>query len=50
MELKWKLPNISGTSLGVPIMRSIAFGALYWAPPILGNYQVMTNIMVLDSL
>ena len=29
-----------GTFLGVPIIRTIVFGGLYWGPPILGNYHV----------
>ena len=28
-----------GTILGVPIIRTIVFWALYWGPPILGKYQ-----------
>ena len=27
-------PEIRGTVLGVPIIRTIAFGGLYWGPPL----------------
>ena len=37
---KWGFPKIRGTLLGVPIIRIIVFGGLYWGPLILGNYQV----------
>ena len=36
-------PNIRGTILGVPIIRTIVFGGLYWGPPILGNYPVHSS-------
>ena len=29
-----------GTFLGVPIIRTIVFGGLYWGPPMLGNYLI----------
>ena len=29
-----------GTILGVPIMRVVAFGDLYWGPPISLNYHM----------
>ena len=29
-----------GTILGVPRIRTIVFGGLYWGPPILGNYHI----------
>ena len=32
--------KIRGTLLGVPIIRTIVFGGLYWGPLILGNYQI----------
>ena len=32
--------QISGTLLGVAAIRAIAFWALNWGPPILGNYHV----------
>ena len=28
----WEFPKIRGTVLGVPILRTIVFGALYWVP------------------
>ena len=33
----WRFPKIRGTSLGVPIIRTIVFWGLYWGPLILGN-------------
>ena len=39
----WGFPKIRGTLLGgggVPIIRTIVFGGLYWGPPILGNYHI----------
>ena len=30
----WGFPKIRGTILGVPIIRTIVFGGLYWGPPI----------------
>ena len=36
----WEFPQIRGTSLGVPIIRTIVFWGLHWGPPILGNYHV----------
>ena len=33
-------PEISGTILGVPTLRTIVFWSLYWGSPILGNYHV----------
>ena len=38
--LKWGLPKIRSTFLGVPIIRTIVFWGLYWGPLILGNYQI----------
>ena len=35
----WWFPQIRGTFLGVPIIRTIIFWGLYWGPPILGNYH-----------
>ena len=29
----WGFPKIRGTILGVPIIRTIIFWALYWGPP-----------------
>ena len=37
---RWGFPKIRGTILGVPILRIIVFGGLYWGPLILGNYQI----------
>ena len=36
----WGLPKISGTILGVPIIRTTVFWGLYWGLPILGNYHI----------
>ena len=41
MAQLWEFPRISGTSLGVPIIRPIIFWGLYWGPPILGNYKIL---------
>ena len=35
-----RVSQIRGTFLGVPIIRIIVFGGLYWGPLILGNYHV----------
>ena len=32
-----------GTILGVPIIRIIVFGGLYWGPLILGNYRLRSG-------
>ena len=40
---RWRFPKIMGTILGVPIIRTIVFGGLYWGPPILGNYHIYTR-------
>ena len=37
---KWEFPKIGGTTLRVPIMRTIIFWGLHWDPPIQGNYQI----------
>ena len=31
-KLIWGFPKIRGTILGVPIIRTIVFGGLYWVP------------------
>ena len=36
----WGFPKIRGTNLGVPIIRTIVFGGLYWGSPILGKYHL----------
>ena len=36
----WEFPEIRGTILGVPIIRTIIFCGLYWGPLILGNYHI----------
>ena len=38
--LIWGFPEIRGTTLGVPIMRTIVFLGLYWGPLNLGNYHI----------
>ena len=37
--LRW-VPKITGTFLGVPIIRTIVYWGLYWGTPILGNYHL----------
>ena len=37
-------PKIRGTILGVPIIRIIVFGGLYWGPLVLGNYQIGSKV------
>ena len=39
----WEYPKIRGTFLGVPIVRIVVFGGLYWGSPILGNYHIYTG-------
>ena len=39
----WEFPKIRGTSLGVPIIRTIVYWGLYWGTLILGNYRVVTE-------
>ena len=41
----WALPNIKGTLLGVPIIRTIIFWGLYWGPLVLGNYHMLELYM-----
>ena len=38
----WGFPKIKGTILGIPIIRTIVFRGLYWGPPILGNYHIIS--------
>ena len=33
-------PKIGGTFSGVPIIRILVFGGLYWGPSIYGNYHI----------
>ena len=40
IRMKWGFPKIRGTLCGVPIMRTIVFGGLYWGSLVLGNYQI----------
>ena len=40
----WEFPKIRGTIVGVPIIRTIVFGGLYWGPLILGNYHIYCSI------
>ena len=39
-ELHVGFPKIRGSLLGVPTIRTIVFGGLYWGPLILGSYHV----------
>ena len=41
-------PEARGTFLKAPILRTIVFGALYWGPPLLENYQI-SNVSKLRS-
>ena len=43
----WGFPKIRGTLLGVPIIRTLVFGCLYWGPPILGNYHITISFNML---
>ena len=36
----WVFPKINGTSLGVPIIRTIVYWGLYWATLIWGSYHM----------
>ena len=38
---KPRFPNIRGTFLGVPTIRTIVYLGLYWGPPILGKYHIL---------
>ena len=40
----WCFLKIRGTSLGVPIVRIIAFWAPYGGSPTLGNYHVASTL------
>ena len=38
------VPKIRGTLFGVPILiRTVVFWGLYWGPPILGNYHIVSH-------
>ena len=39
-DVIWGFPKIRGTLLGVPIIRTVVFGGLYWVTLILGNYHI----------
>ena len=41
MALICGFPKTRGAILGVPIMRTIVFGGLYWGPPTLGSYHLL---------
>ena len=41
---KWEFPKLRGTILGV-----VVFWGLYWGPPILGNYQILSNRCILGG-
>ena len=40
----WGFPKIRGTLLGVPIIRTIVFGGLYWGSSFWGNYHIQDYI------
>ena len=42
--MTWGFPNIRGTILGVPIIKTIIFLGLYWGPLILENYHMSREI------
>ena len=46
--LIWGCPKIRGTSLGVPILRTVVFWGLYWGPLNLGHYHIpqYTKILI----
>ena len=35
-----EVPQVSGTFQGVPMIRVVVFGGIYWGPAILGNYHM----------
>ena len=37
----WGFPEIRGTILGVPIIRTVVFWGLYWGSLTLGNYHIL---------
>ena len=37
----WGFPEMKGTFLGVPIIRTVIFWGLYWGSPIWGNYHMV---------
>ena len=39
----WRGPKVRDTFLGVPTIRIIVFGGLYWGPRIYGNYRLSTR-------
>ena len=41
-QATWGFPKIRGTLLGVPVIRTIVSGGLYWVNLILGNYHLYT--------
>ena len=45
---RWELPKITGTILGVPVIRTIAFWGLYWGPLILGNCHIRESLLASD--
>ena len=49
-KYKWGFPKTRATSLGVPIIRIIVFGGLYWGPPILGKIPSSTYIGLLGAV
>ena len=40
----WRFPKIKGTFLGVPIISTSVFWGLYWGPPIIGSYHVVSHV------
>ena len=44
-KAKRVFPKIRGTSLGVPMMRTVVFWGLYRGPLILGNYRIAWSFL-----
>ena len=43
-------PKLGGTVLGVPLIRAIVFGGLYWGSPISGNYHIDVSAVLLPMI
>ena len=49
-DLYGGFPKLGVAFLGVPIIRTIMFGGLYWGPPILGKYHMRQPIAVYNAV
>ena len=47
LESTGLFPEIRGTMLGVPVIRTIIFWGLYWGTPLQGNYHSLAGAIVL---